>query len=467
MSGDIAESEKAYTYGVTDVNQLYTAYNFLHQTSRYPLNNPFNVSSSRGFSVRRTLRQLGVQNEPRAILDAGCGSGIVSSMMAEEYPSVPIFGVDLVADHVATAKRRYGHYANAQFFQGNLMERATLDLPGAPADGYDVVTSLGVVHCLPDPAQGIRNIASLMAPQGIFLLYLYDAAGRYQAHLLREAVFLLGADATPETRVALGNGLLKGIAQEVRFQQLVAEEHVFRDDAVNADTFAHPIEYIYSISDTERLLADHGLEIIGFWEAAASGSDAFIYPASHLKRLFSGMSDAEQAAFLERYSALPWQGKARLLEILFDRHSFNGLMTIVAKRGAYPVHMEHLSVSRDDIADAIDVADLLTPEAWWPALAKAATRRKWQDIHIAGAGEIGAALYAACQSVGQSVTGFTDRNPAAKAPGGLPVTTIEKAVRNGARRFLIASDHFEDEIRKELISVAPDAAILGASDLRR
>lgn len=51
-------------------------------------------------------------NNPKTILDAGCGLGYTTAVIAESFPEAQVLGVDLAEDAITYAK---DHHANASF----------------------------------------------------------------------------------------------------------------------------------------------------------------------------------------------------------------------------------------------------------------------------------------------------------------------------------------------------------------
>ena len=46
-----------------------------------------------------------------SVLDAGCGTGEVSSRVAQLFPQAQILGVDVIDEHLELARARYAHLA--------------------------------------------------------------------------------------------------------------------------------------------------------------------------------------------------------------------------------------------------------------------------------------------------------------------------------------------------------------------
>jgi SAM-dependent methyltransferase len=96
------------------------------------------------------------------ILDVGCGTGIHSFPLADQYT---IIGLDISKKAVGRATedaRRHGLMAATTFFVGD----ATL-LPFK--DGaFDYAQTVGSLHHLPDPRQRVRDILRILVARGIY-----------------------------------------------------------------------------------------------------------------------------------------------------------------------------------------------------------------------------------------------------------------------------------------------------------
>jgi len=104
----------------------------------------------------------------RAVLDAGCGTGIFSIIFARNGAS-RVVGIDISPGSLETArglKERFS-LANAEFEQ-----RDMLSLPFA--DGtFDVVWAWGTVHHTTDPFAAVAELIRVLRPGGSILLAVY------------------------------------------------------------------------------------------------------------------------------------------------------------------------------------------------------------------------------------------------------------------------------------------------------
>lgn len=100
------------------------------------------------------------------ILDAGCGSGFVSHLLAAAGHTV--YGMDASPGMIDEARREARHNRNlgfntAEFFLDNAI------CPAWPSRSFDAVTSRYLLWTLTDPVTALRNWARLVKPGGIII----------------------------------------------------------------------------------------------------------------------------------------------------------------------------------------------------------------------------------------------------------------------------------------------------------
>jgi ubiquinone/menaquinone biosynthesis C-methylase UbiE/uncharacterized protein YbaR (Trm112 family) len=104
----------------------------------------------------------------KKVLDAGCGSGR-HAYFAAQY-GAEVWAVDISDAVEIAARNTLG--TGARIVQANLNH-----LP-FPAESFDLVYSMGVLHHLPDPESAFRNLLRFVKPGGEFRMYLYWAPER-------------------------------------------------------------------------------------------------------------------------------------------------------------------------------------------------------------------------------------------------------------------------------------------------
>jgi SAM-dependent methyltransferase len=99
--------------------------------------------------------------------DAGCGNGRWASRVAPRVGRLHC--IDASAEVVAVARRNLSAHENC------VVEMATIDMLPFEDDSMDFGYSLGVLHHMPDPEQGLRSCVAKLKPGAPFLVYLYYA----------------------------------------------------------------------------------------------------------------------------------------------------------------------------------------------------------------------------------------------------------------------------------------------------
>ncbi|WP_377475541.1 MAG: class I SAM-dependent methyltransferase [Microcoleus anatoxicus] len=115
-----------------------------------------------------------VNTEGKLILDAGCGSGYKSLVLATANPGAKIVGIDLSEESVKLASHRlqYHGFENAEFYAIKIEELPSLGLQ------FDYINADEVLYLLPDAIAGLQAMKSVLATDGIIRTNLHSANGR-------------------------------------------------------------------------------------------------------------------------------------------------------------------------------------------------------------------------------------------------------------------------------------------------
>jgi len=103
-------------------------------------------------------------------LDVGCGNGAFTEMLVERCSPVSVQGIDPSQEQLAFARMRPAARV-AQFHQGDAMA-----LP-FPDNTFDAAVMPLVIFFVPDPAQGVFEMARAVCPGGTVAAYAWDMAG--------------------------------------------------------------------------------------------------------------------------------------------------------------------------------------------------------------------------------------------------------------------------------------------------
>ena len=142
------------------------------------------------------LRNQRVLNtEGKVILDAGCGSGYKSLVLAEANPGAKIVGIDLSEESVKVARQRLQYYGfeNVEFYALPIEQVSSLNIE------FDYINNDEVLYLMPDPVAGLQAMKSVLKPGGIIRTNLHSSRQRaliYQAQTVFKMMGLM--DGNPE-----------------------------------------------------------------------------------------------------------------------------------------------------------------------------------------------------------------------------------------------------------------------------
>lgn len=198
------------------------------------------------------------------ILVAGCGTREALAW-ALSFPAAEVYACDLSGPSLAISRSLAEQLGitNVRFEQRNLL---TLN----DDDGlFDVVSSWGVLHHLPEPLDGLKAVRARLRPGGVMHLMLYSRRNRYYIRDFQDLVRTLaipgGGDAA--AKMAAAKGLTLGTGWDgsrmSRFSSYVRDQYD-NDPPHWADSFIHPQETDYDLPDLFALLEAGGARFLAW-----------------------------------------------------------------------------------------------------------------------------------------------------------------------------------------------------------
>lgn len=95
------------------------------------------------------------------VADIGCGSGEITSRLAQLYPEAQILGVDVLDSSVEHARRRHAALApRVRFEPGDAFHL------GLPSDRFDLVVCRHLTQSVPEPARVLAELWRITQPGG-------------------------------------------------------------------------------------------------------------------------------------------------------------------------------------------------------------------------------------------------------------------------------------------------------------
>jgi SAM-dependent methyltransferase len=239
---------------------------------------------------------------PFRALVAGGGTGDACIMLAQQLADrrcpgeVVYLDVSMASRQICEARAKARGLRNIQFMTGSL-----LDLPSMAIGQFDYIDCTGVLHHLPDPAAGMRALASVLASEGGVGVMLYGEYGRSGVYPLQELLRTLAPTSMAlEDRIAMTKRLIRFLPTTNLFRRNpYLNDHVTGGDAGLYDLLLHSCDRAFTVPEIGAMADQSGLRVVAFlepvrYEPATYMSDPII------ARQASSLPLVERAAFAER-----------------------------------------------------------------------------------------------------------------------------------------------------------------------
>jgi 2-polyprenyl-3-methyl-5-hydroxy-6-metoxy-1,4-benzoquinol methylase len=115
-----------------------------------------------------------IDTQGKLILDAGCGTGYTSLVLAEANPGAKIIGIDLSEESVKLAQTRLHHHG---FENVDFVALSIEDIPKLGQE-FDYINCDEVLYLLPDPVLGLKAMGSVLKPDGLIRSNLHNSINR-------------------------------------------------------------------------------------------------------------------------------------------------------------------------------------------------------------------------------------------------------------------------------------------------
>jgi SAM-dependent methyltransferase len=239
---------------------------------------------------------------PFRALVAGGGTGDACIMLAQQLADrrcpgeVVYLDISMASRQICEARAKARGLRNIQFMTGSL-----LDLPSMAIGQFDYIDCTGVLHHLPDPAAGMRALASVLASEGGVGVMLYGEYGRSGVYPLQELLRTLAPTSMAlEDRIAMTKRLIRFLPTTNLFRRNpYLNDHVTGGDAGLYDLLLHSCDRAFTVPEIGAMAQQSGLRVVAFlepvrYEPATYMSDPII------ARQASSLPLVERAAFAER-----------------------------------------------------------------------------------------------------------------------------------------------------------------------
>ncbi len=192
------------------------------------------------------------------MLVAGCGTGWHPISHAISFPWIKIVAIDL-----SPASLAYARLMAEKLGIDNLqLEQADILSLSDQFGEFDIIESVGTLHHLKDPDQGLRHLLSHLRPGGVFRLGCYSRIARHSIIKFRD-------NFKPASEV-LDRAYIRDLRQRFYVDESFApfrgvmEFGDFFSISGCRDLLLHPQETQYSIPDLQHILKANALDFLTF-----------------------------------------------------------------------------------------------------------------------------------------------------------------------------------------------------------
>ncbi len=238
---------------------------------------------------------------PLNALIAGGGTGDATIMLAQQLTNscrpgnVTWLDRSSASMRVAQARAAARRLTNIVWEQGSL-----LDLPDSGLGPFNYVDCCGVLHHLPDPAEGLRALLSVLKPGGGIGLMVYAPHGRTGVYMVQDALRLLAPAGEPiPARLDVARRVLRHLPDTAwfRFNQFI-RDHVIGGDAGIFDLLLNPRDRAFTVPELAALLADAGLDPV-CWVEPVRYDPLLLMPDPRLRSRIEALAPLARATLAE------------------------------------------------------------------------------------------------------------------------------------------------------------------------
>lgn len=136
-----------------------------------------------------------INPEGKVILDAGCGTGYKSLVLAEANPGAKIVGIDISEQSIELARKRFDYHGidRGEFYVTSIYELPKLGLE------FDYINCDELLYLFPDIAAALKAMKAVLKPQGIIRSNLHSSLQRAHFFRVQEVFQMMGLmDGNPE-----------------------------------------------------------------------------------------------------------------------------------------------------------------------------------------------------------------------------------------------------------------------------
>jgi len=205
---------------------------------------------------------------PLRLLVAGCGTGRHALLCAQRFSDAEVWALDFSPASLAYAQRQSQllGVSGVHFLAGDLLALDKVALP----QHFEVIESLGVLHHLPEPEQGLQALLARLSPAGWMRLGYYSRRARQPLEPARQLARGWAPTRLRELRAHLIERLPP---KDLQFLTGIKD---FYSLSGLRDLLLHEREQEYDLPQLGQILQRYGLHFVGFDGLAPAVLHGFI-----------------------------------------------------------------------------------------------------------------------------------------------------------------------------------------------
>jgi SAM-dependent methyltransferase len=226
---------------------------------RSPDNDPYLLYTHSLATAHYLRHRAVISTQDKLILDAGCGTGYTSLVLAAANPGAKVIGIDISPVSIDLAQKRaaFHGYENVEFQTLGIYELAQLGLT------FDYINCDEVLYLLPDPQQALREMRSILNPHGIIRTNLHSYYQRQDYYQGQELFKLMGLQdhAPQKPEIEKVRGTMAGLVDRAYLKSQTWEPSYNTDDESVLCNFLLVGDRGFTIPETLTMLEEAGLEL--------------------------------------------------------------------------------------------------------------------------------------------------------------------------------------------------------------
>jgi len=135
----------------------------LNRIEKALMNNPVRALVQRRYEAR-WMERLGGRTDGLRVLEIGCGRGVGTQIIFEQFGARAVHAFDFDPDMVSLARRRLADYGPERL-RLSVGDVTAIDEPEA---SFDAVFDFGIIHHVPDWPAAVAEVRRVLKPGGRF-----------------------------------------------------------------------------------------------------------------------------------------------------------------------------------------------------------------------------------------------------------------------------------------------------------